>query len=70
VPKAKEEEIESWLCWYFSTNRAHALDFYLVFVTRTYLEQGVEEQPISQFSLRLDAVPHGGASARITHGTL
>ena len=30
-----------WFCWCFSTNRAHALDLCLVFVTRTHFEQGV-----------------------------
>ena len=43
VPKVREEWIKFWLCWCFSTNRAHALDLYLVFMSRTHFKQSVGE---------------------------
>jgi hypothetical protein len=39
VSKAREEWINFWLCWCFPTNRAHALDLYLVFMSRTHFKQ-------------------------------
>ena len=41
VPKVTEEWIKFWLCWCFPTNRAHALDLYLVFMSRTHFKQSV-----------------------------
>ena len=41
VPKVREEWIKFWFCWCFPTNIAHALDLYLVFMSRTYFKQSV-----------------------------
>ena len=38
-----------WFCWCFPTNRAHALDIYLVCMSRTHFKQSVGELLISQF---------------------
>ena len=43
VPKAREEWIKFWFCWCFSTNRAHALDLYLAFMSRTHFKQSMGE---------------------------
>ena len=43
VPKVREEWIKFWFCWCFLTNRAHALDLYLVFMSRTHFKQSVGE---------------------------
>jgi hypothetical protein len=42
-PKVREEKIKFWLCLYFSTNRAHALDLYLLSVSITHFEECVGE---------------------------
>ena len=38
-----------WLCWCFPTNRAHALDLYLVFMSKTHIKPSVGkvDSPIS-----------------------
>ena len=47
VPKARKI-IKFWFYCCFPTNRAHALDLYLVFMSRTHFEQSVGES-IPQF---------------------
>ena len=38
-----EKKIKLWFYWCFPTNRAHALDLYLVFMSRTHFKQSVGE---------------------------
>jgi len=38
MPKVREEWTNIWFCWCFSTNRAHALDLCLVFISSTRLK--------------------------------
>jgi hypothetical protein len=49
VSKAIEEWIKFLFYWCFSTNKAHAVDLYLVFMSRTHFEQSVggNDLPIS-----------------------
>ena len=44
-----ERNKKNWFYWCFPTNRAHALDLYLVFMSRTHFKQGVGkvDSPIS-----------------------
>jgi hypothetical protein len=41
MSKAREEWINFWFCWCFPTNKAHALDLYLVLMSRTHFKQSV-----------------------------
>ena len=43
VPKVREEQIKFWFCWCFPTNRVHALDLYLVFMSMTHFMQSMGE---------------------------
>jgi hypothetical protein len=43
ISKAREERINFWFYWCFSTNRAHALDLYLVLMSKTHFKQSVRE---------------------------
>ena len=57
VPKVREEWIKFWFYWCFPTNRAHALDLYLVFMSRTHFKQSVGELDDSLISTSESSVP-------------
>jgi hypothetical protein len=43
VPKVREEWTKFWFCFCFSTNKAYALDLYLVYISRTHFKSSVGE---------------------------
>jgi hypothetical protein len=49
VHKVREEWIDFWFYWCFSTNRAHALDLCLIFMSRTHFEQDMRSFSTPKF---------------------
>jgi hypothetical protein len=57
MPKDKEEYVKFWFCWCFPTNRAHALDLYLVFMSKTHFKQSVGKLVNSPISTNESSEP-------------